>query len=169
MSAHSIGILDGDRIRLGYAEREPRLAGITMHVSVSRSIAAPPSTAWRIVADVERWLEWTPSISRVERLDDGPLGLGSRVRVIQPKLRPGVWTITDWSPERNFTWEMRALGLRIVADHEIRAEPNGCSVELRVRYEGFLGGIVGRVYGRITERYMQMEADGLRARSEGSR
>jgi uncharacterized protein YndB with AHSA1/START domain len=139
-----------------------------MQLVVTRAIEAPAEKVWPVLTDVERWPEWTPSITRIERLDTEPLGRGSRVRVIQPNLRPGVWTIVEWSPGRSFTWRMRAPGLGIVADHSIRPEPNGCSVELRVRYEGFLGGLVGRAYGAITERYMNLEADGLRARAEGS-
>jgi uncharacterized protein YndB with AHSA1/START domain len=136
--------------------------------SVTRSIAAPAATAWRILADVERWPEWTPTVARVERLDDGPLGVGARVRIRQPKLFPAVWTITEWSPERNFTWAMRSPGVRVVADHAIRPGGSGCTVELRVGYGGILGGLVARLYGGLTERYMRMEADGLRAASERS-
>ncbi len=137
-----------------------------MELKVTRSIAAPAETAWRIVADVERWPEWTPTITSVERRGNGELGVGARLRIRQPKLAPATWTITEWRPGRGFTWVARSPLFRIVADHEVRTEARGSSVELRVRFEGFLGGLVGRIYGGITERYMNLEADGLRARSE---
>jgi RimJ/RimL family protein N-acetyltransferase len=60
---------------------------------------------------------------------------------------------------------MRSPGVRVVADHVIRPE-GSAAVELRVG-AGLLGGLAARLYGGITERYMQMEADGLRSRSEG--
>lgn len=138
-----------------------------MELKVVRSIAAPAETAWRIVADVERWPEWTPTVTSVERRSEGSIGVGACFRIRQPKLAAATWTITEWVPGQAFTWVSRSPGFRIVADHEIRPELRGCSVELRVRFEGFLGGILGRVYGGITERYMKLEADGLRARSEG--
>jgi len=84
------------------------------------------------------------------------------------RLRPTVWTITEWVPGRRFTWVARAPGLRVVADHVLTPEAEGCSVEHRVRYGGILGRLAGRVFGGITARYLQMEADGLRSRSEES-
>ena len=139
-----------------------------MELDVTRTIAAPAETAWRVLADVERWPDWTPSVARVERLDTGPLGSGSRVRITQPKLRPGIWTITAWESGRSFTWIQRAPGLRIVADHSVGAGNRGSTLELRVRFEGILGGLVGRIYGALTERYMNLEADGLRSRCESA-
>jgi len=135
---------------------------------VRRSIDAAPETVWRIVEDIERWPEWTPTIASVERRSEGPIGVGARFRIRQPKLAPTTWTITEWAPGRAFAWTARSPGFRIVADHEIRPESRGSSVELRVRFEGFLGGIVARLYGGITEKYMNLEADGLRARCERS-
>ena len=137
-----------------------------MELDVTRTIAAPAGIAWRVLAEVERWPDWTPTVARVERLDSGPLGVGSRVRITQPKLRPGIWTVTEWNPGRSFTWIQRAPGLRIVADHSVGAGSRGSTLELRVRFEGLLGGFVGRIYGRLTERYMNLEADGLRSRCE---
>jgi len=139
-----------------------------VQIRVRRPIDAPAETAWRIVADVERWPEWTPTVTSVERRSEGPIGVGARFRIRQPKLAAATWTITEWIAGQAFTWVARSPGFRIVADHEIRAEPRGSSVELRVRFEGLLGGIAGRLYAGITERYMNLEADGLRSRSESA-
>jgi hypothetical protein len=40
-------------------------------------------------------------------------------------------------------------------------------VELRVVMSGAFGGVVGRLYRKLTERYLAMEAAGLKARAEG--
>src|SRR5262245_30809010 len=118
--------------------------------TVTESIAAPVERVWSIMADIERWPEWTPTVTRVERLDNVPLAVGSRFRVFQPKLRPAVWTITEWKPGERFTWVSRAPGFRAIAEHEVRTEAGGSSVRLAVRFEGLLGGLIGRVYGRLT-------------------
>ena len=50
-------------------------------------IDAPPEVVWRVLIDVERWPEWTPTTDRIERLDEGEFRLGSRARM-KLKRRP---------------------------------------------------------------------------------
>ncbi len=47
----------------------------------SVDIEAPPSRVWAVVAeDVEHAPKWTTNMDRVEKLDDGPPGKGTRYR-----------------------------------------------------------------------------------------
>lgn len=130
------------------------------------AIAAPPAVVWDVMTRFEQWPEWTASVTSLVALTPSPPGLGARYRIVQPSLQPSELTITDWQPGSRFVWVARKTGLVMTADHVIQAAPAGCAVELIVRYEGLLGGLVGLLAGGLTRRYMAMEASGLRARSE---
>ena len=132
------------------------------------TVTAAPATIWSVVADVERWPEWTASTTRVERLDGGPFAVASRVRIKQPRFPPAVWKVTALEPERSFTWVSKAPGLISTGDHVIEPEGDGARVVLRIRQEGALGPIFGRLAARITRRYMEMEARGLKQRAEAA-
>lgn len=131
------------------------------------TIAASRDHIWDVIVDVGRWHEWTPTISRIEAIDAAPMGLGARFKVWQPKLRPAVWTVTDFRPAHGFTWESRFRGARIGAEHWIYpAERDGFDVSLRVRFGGILGVAIGTFSGRLTRSYLATEAAALKRRVE---
>lgn len=94
--------------------------------------------------------------------------MGSRVRIKQPRLPSSILTVTRIEPGRGFTWAATSPGLRVAASHEIDAAPRGARVRLAVSYAGLLGGLAGRVWRRLTGRYLRLEAEGLKRRSEES-
>lgn len=134
--------------------------------STTIDIAAPPERVWAVMRNVERWHEWTPSISSITRLDGKPLGPGSRVLIRQPKLPPNYSTVTDFEPSRCFTWVSRSPGVRATARHVIEPAGAGSRVTLSVHFGGALGWFVAKMVRGLTERYIAMEAEGLKRRSE---
>lgn len=118
------------------------------------------------MADTERWHEWTPSITSIKRLDSGPFTVGSRALIRQPKFPPALWTVTAIDRGRSFTWTNRAPGLRVIGHHSVDAIGSGSTATLSLRYEGLLGGLLARMTRGITNRYLAMEANGLKNRSE---
>jgi len=78
--------------------------------SITVDIKAPPQRVWAVLSDVEGWPDWTPSVKRVERLDAGPLTVGGRARLRQPKLRPAIWQITKVEKGSSFTSYERVTG-----------------------------------------------------------
>lgn len=135
------------------------------HFSKTISIAASPAQVWRVLADVERWPEWTQSVKSVQRLDTASMTVGSQVRIEQPKLRPAIWTVTVWVPEKSFTWVSKS-GVTVTGAHEILPTSNGCDVVLTIHFGGLLGSVVGYFAGQLTTEYMAMEANGLKQRAE---
>ena len=133
---------------------------------VSTEIAAPPARVWDVMSDVERWHEWTPSITSITRLDDGPFGVGSRALVQQPGLPQATWEVTAFEPERGFTWVSTAPGVRVSGHHFAEPTPGGSRATLSVELQGMLSSLLALVTGKITEQYIALEASGLKARSE---
>ncbi|CAA9295978.1 MAG: hypothetical protein AVDCRST_MAG89-132 [uncultured Gemmatimonadetes bacterium] len=141
-----------------------------MEFSITTDVDAPPQVVFAVLSEVERWPEWTPTVTRVERLGDAgaPLALGSRLRIVQPKVPPGEWTVTALEPDRGFRLVSRSPGATVEANH--RAEPTEggqrSRVTLSVTFGGFLGRAIGWFMRGLNERYLAEEAAGLKRRSE---
>ena len=131
-------------------------------------IAAPSERVWKVMIDVERWPEWTKSMETIRRLEGGPFAIGSSAWISQPKLRPAVWTVTQFDAGRSFTWSANGPGFRVFGSHVVEPTESGSRVTLSIRFEGLLGGIVGRLLRKLNVEYMEMEAVGLKRRSEES-
>lgn len=130
-------------------------------------ILAPPFHVWETLLDVERWPEWTKSITRIERLDANPLSIGSRVRIIQPKLMPAIWTVTELDPrDRILVWQTGKPGIRLTAHHRVDRTVEGARVTLSLTYNGLLGPLMAYQLKDLNWSYLTMEAQGLKERCE---
>ena len=138
-----------------------------MRFEDSSVIAAPAATVWAIYSDVERWPDWTASVTSVELLDVGPLRVGSRARVRQPRLPVAEWTVTEIDEGRSFTWVARGPGVRTTGTHIVVPHGDGARATAILDQGGPLGPVVGFLTRGLTRRYLAMEATGLKARAEG--
>ncbi|HEX6249145.1 MAG TPA: SRPBCC family protein [Nocardioidaceae bacterium] len=133
------------------------------------TVSAPCEKVWDVMTDVECWPEITESVTSVEKLDPGPLHVGSRVRIRQPRLPAAEWVVTEVVERSRFTWESTAPGVRSTAVHEVASAGAGTSqLHLSIDQEGRLGGLVSRLYRGMTDRYINLEANGIKRRSEGT-
>jgi len=114
-------------------------------------IAAAPARVWAVMSDIERWHEWTASITSVRRLDDGPMRVGSKAHVKQPKLAGSVFEVTTWTPERGFDWVTRSPGIKGLGRHLIEPCAGGSRVTLSVTFSGPLTGLIALFFGRLIE------------------
>lgn len=135
--------------------------------SDSIDIDAPIDVVWSVYSDVERWPDWTASVTSVSLAPGGPLAIGSRATIKQPRLPRVEWTVTALEPDHEWVWENKSPGAVSVAAHSVRALDDGRThVELWIDQRGVVGRAVGLLVRRMTRRYLRMEAEGLKRRSE---
>lgn len=134
--------------------------------SITVEVNTPAARVFEVMTDVERWHEWTPSVTSIKRLDAGPVAVGTRAVVRQPKFPPAIWTVSAIEPGRGFTWVNRAPGVFVSAQHIVEPTSDGSRATLSLCYEGWLGRLLARWTNGITNRYLAMEASGLKARAE---
>ncbi|HEX6590069.1 MAG TPA: SRPBCC family protein [Longimicrobiales bacterium] len=138
--------------------------------STTIDVDAPAAVVFGVMIDIDRWPQWTPTVTRVEWLGTStpPLAMGSRIRVVQPGVPPAEWTVSRLEAGRGFQIVSRSPGATVTADHWIEPSDDGRSsrVTLSVSFSGWLGRIIGRMMRGLNERYIAQEAAGLRRRSE---
>lgn len=137
-----------------------------MRFEVSIRIDTSPQRVWEIYSEVERWPEWTPSVTSVERLDPGPLAVGSRARVRQPRLPTATWTVTELVEGSHFIWEALGPGLTTIGGHFVDPDGAGTQATARLDQQGRVGAVIGWLTAGLTRRYLQMEVHGLKNRAE---
>lgn len=138
-----------------------------MRFERSIDIDAPQQRVWDVVSDIEAWPRLVETVDTVELLTPTPLTKGSRVRLKQPKLPEGVWDVTVWDAPSYFEWTQKTNGITSVAGH--RVDPLGegrARLTLTLDMRGLLIRIVGRFYKDLTERYMSLEAEGMKRAAE---
>jgi uncharacterized membrane protein len=132
---------------------------------VSITIDAPIEVVWSVFTDVERWPTWASSFTSVE-LIDGPMRLGAKARIRQPRLPTVVWEVTKWEPGRSWTWAAMSPGARTEAFHVLARSGQHTIAEQSIIPSGPLGRLGAFVWRSLTRRYLAIEAAGLKQRSE---
>ena len=130
-------------------------------------IDAPARVVWDVFADVERWSEWTASVDGLVALDGPGIEVGKRFEIDQPRMPKLVWQVTEVEPGRSWTWVQRSPGGTTLASHVVEPVGDGRTlVRQRIDQRGPVGVAVGVLMRRLTRRYLELEAQGLKARSE---
>jgi uncharacterized membrane protein len=133
----------------------------------SIAIAAPPQLVWDVFSEVERWPDWTASVTSLVGLDGPALAVGKRFAIKQPGMQKLVWKVTEIDPGSSWTWVQRSPGVLVTARHWVIAQPGGRTlVRQELDQRGVLGSLVGRLMVKKTKRFLELEARGLKARSE---
>ncbi|MBV9321197.1 MAG: SRPBCC family protein [Mycobacterium sp.] len=130
------------------------------------TVHAPAQRVWRLLIDVEGWPAWTESMREIKRLEDGPLQVGSRSRVTQPRGRPMVWTVTELEPKRNFTWTAAQPGLAFEAVHRVHDAGDYTRTTLEFAATGLLAWLASLIAGSRIRAWVDMESAGLKRAAE---
>ena len=130
-------------------------------------IDAPQQRVWDVLSDIAAWPRRVETVETVELLTPSPLAQGSRVRLKQPKLPEGLWDITVWDAPSYFEWTQKTGGITSVAGHRVEALGEGRSrLTLTLDMRGLLVPIMGLFYKGLTNRYMNLEAEGMKRAAE---
>jgi hypothetical protein len=137
-----------------------------MRVEETFVTSVQPAIIWKVLVDVEHWHEWTPTVIAIKSVGNAEFGVGARYRVVQPKLRPAIYEVTECVPSRRFTWVQQIPGGAMIADHLITQHHGNTAVELSFSSTGLLGSIVGHVFSQQIKDYVRTEAQSLKHRCD---
>ncbi|HET6731954.1 SRPBCC family protein, partial [Mycobacterium sp.] len=82
-------------------------------------IDAPASVVWEVFSDVERWPEWTASVTRLVALDGPDIAVGKRFEIKQPRMPKLIWEVIEVTPGQAWTWVQRSPGVLTSARHQV--------------------------------------------------
>jgi uncharacterized membrane protein len=140
-----------------------------MRFETTIDIDAPQQRVWDVLSALEAWPQRLETVESVELLTPAPISTGSRVRLKQPKLAEGTWDITIWDPPTYFEWTQKSSGITNVAGHRVEALGAGrARLTLTLDMRGLLVPIMGRFYRELTDRYMNLEAEGMKRAAESA-
>ncbi len=140
-----------------------------MRFQTSIDIDASQQRVWDVLSDIEAWPRRIETVETVEILTKAPIATGSRVRLKQPKLPEGTWEVTVWDAPSSFEWIQKKTGATSVAGHLVESLGEGrARLTLTLEMRGFLIAIIGRFYKDLTNRYMDLEAEGMKRAAESA-
>ena len=98
------------------SQSTPRIGGRrvepgNMRFEADMTITAAPEAIWAAVADPEAWPRWAKSIHRVKKLSEGPVGVGSKLRITLIIIIPVrlYMTVTEFVPGQRVAMEGKSL------------------------------------------------------------
>ena len=134
-----------------------------MQIEHELVIPVDVDTVWAMTIDVERWPSLTPTMTSVERLGDEPMGIGSQARIVQPKQRPRVWTVTRFEPGRHFEWSAEMGTVTMTGGHHLEPVEGGTRNRLTLQLSGFGSRLLLAIAGKQLLAAITTENEGFAA------
>jgi uncharacterized membrane protein len=138
-----------------------------MRFETAIDIDAPQQRVWDVLSDLEAWPQRLETVENLRLVTPAPIAIGSRVRLKQPKLSEGTWDVTIWDAPSYFEWTQKTAPITIVAGHRVEAlGESRARLTLTLDMRGLLAPIMGPFYRKLTTRYLNLEAQGMKRAAE---
>ena len=101
-------------------------------------IGAPPAEVFAYLADLDNLAEWQSGIVSAERVDDGPMRVGSSARVTRELMGQRLevpLNVTDYEPSSRLGIASEVSGVKAAASLELRAADDGATTDLAFAME----------------------------------
>jgi len=101
-------------------------------------IPAPPSEVFAYLADLDNLAEWQSGIVSAERVDSGPMRVGSSARVVRELMGQRLavpLTVTDHEPPGRLGIASEVSGVRAAAMLDLTAADDGAATDLAFAME----------------------------------
>lgn len=102
-------------------------------VIYSKRFEATPNRVFAAMTDVEQWPEVISAITSIEKLSEGPVGVGTRfreTRKMMGKDRSEEMAFTAYEPGRGFTLGCQSCGCEMAFVHRFTPDGSGTRFEL---------------------------------------
>jgi len=126
-------------------------------------MSAPAETVWAVTTDINTWPDWTPTVDKATRQDEGPFAVGSYARLKQPGMPEAIWEVTSLTPGQGFVWEAHIGGMHFIATHHTSPTATGCTNLLGLELKGVLAFLLWPLIKRQMRKTLATENNGLKA------
>ena len=95
-------------------------------------IGRPPEEVFAFCSDLRRELEWNPDARAVEKLTDGPVGMGTRYRARWARTGTTLVELVRFDPPHDWETASQAMGMEVRANGRVEAVPAGSRYTVRL-------------------------------------
>lgn len=135
-------------------------------------VDARPEVVFAYLEDFTNAADWDPGVATATRLDDGPIGVGSRFALdllVAGRTQRWVYEVERHEAPRRVTFATRKDSATGIDDVVVEPRGDGSTVvwDATFRFNGLLGRLVDPVFGLVFQRIAGKAVAGLRTALAG--
>ena len=141
---------------------------------ITKHIAAPPERVFQLSTDLDGWSERISGIVRVEKLTDGPVGVGTRfreTRVMFKKETTEEMEFTVFEPNQAYAVGAISCGCQFETRFDFVPDQGGTRVEMKMEskpltFMAKLMSPIGALMAGSMRKLLEKDLDELKAAAE---